>query len=148
AAERAADAKAPNVKLAPVLQPFVDEHTLAGAVLLVADKDRGLTLESVGFADVAAGKLIGLDLLFWIAPWPRPITAAALRMLVDEGKVDLDDPVENYLPEFRGMSVSVYQDKDTTLLRKANQPMTVRQLLTHTSGLPFRSAPEQPTLDR
>ncbi|HVV73547.1 MAG TPA: serine hydrolase domain-containing protein, partial [Verrucomicrobiae bacterium] len=90
-------------KFAPLLQSAVDKHTLAGAVLLVADKDHTLALETVGYADVAAQEPMRADSLFWIASQSKPITATALMMLVDEGKVKLDDPVENYLPEFKGI---------------------------------------------
>jgi CubicO group peptidase (beta-lactamase class C family) len=80
--------------IATVLRPFVDKHALAGAVTLVADKDKVLSLEAVGFADIAANKPMKTDALFWIASQSKSITAAALMMLVDEGKVKLDDPVE------------------------------------------------------
>jgi CubicO group peptidase (beta-lactamase class C family) len=133
--------------LAATLQPFVDRRCLAGAVILVATKDRVLALEAVGFADIAANRLMGTDALFWIASQSKPITAAALMMLVDEGKVKLDDPVEKYLPEFAGLWLAQEQDSKHLLLKKPQQRVTVRHLLSHTSGLPFRSALEQPTLD-
>src|SRR5439155_16158052 len=94
-------AAAPAHSVAAALQPFVDSHSLAGAVTLVADRDKVLSLEAVGFADVAAGKPMRPDALFWIASQSKSITAAALMMLVDEGKVKLDDPVEKYLAEFK-----------------------------------------------
>ena len=133
--------------IASALQPFVDNHTLAGAVTLVADKDEVLNLDAVGFADVAANKLMRPDALFWIASQSKPITATAFMMLVDEGKVKLDDPVEKYLPEFRGQWLAAEQDKDHVLLKKPDHPITVREVLSHTSGLPFKSAMEEPTLD-
>src|SRR5271169_2857637 len=89
-------------RMAAVLQPLVDNHTLAGAVVLVADKDKVLDVEAVGYADIDAKKPKQTDCLFWIASLSKPITTAALMMLVDEGKVALDDPVEKYLPEFTG----------------------------------------------
>ena len=98
--------------VAAVLQPFVDRHALAGAVTLVADKDKVLSLEAVGYADVAAKKPMRTDALFWIASQSKPITATALMMLVDEGKVKLDDPVEKYLPEFQGQWLAVEQDNE------------------------------------
>jgi CubicO group peptidase (beta-lactamase class C family) len=133
--------------VAAVLQPFVDSHSLAGAVTLVADKDKVLSLEAVGFADVAAGKPLRTDAVFWIASQSKSITAAAFMMLVDEGKVKLDDPVEKYLPEFKDLWLAAEQDKEHVLLRKPKRPITVRDILNHTSGMPFRSALEQPTLD-
>ena len=133
--------------VAAALQPFVDSHSLAGAVTLVADKDRVLDVETVGYMDVAARKPMRSDALFWIASQSKPITATAFMMLVDEGKVRLDDPVEKYLPEFRGQWLAVERDGNHELLRRPAHPITVREILSHTSGLPFSSAMEQPTLD-
>jgi CubicO group peptidase (beta-lactamase class C family) len=78
------------------------------------------------------------DALFWIASQSKPITAVALMMLVDEGKVSLDDPVEKYLPEFKEIKLAG---------EKPKQSITVRRILSHTSGMPFSSVKERPTLD-
>ncbi len=141
---RAVDA-APG--LAAQLQPFVDSRTLAGAVTLVATADKVLDLSVVGFADVEEKKPMSTDAIFWIASQSKSITAAALMMLVDEGKVNVDDPVEKYLPEFKGQMVAVESDADHMLLKKPAHPITVKNILSHTSGLPFKSPMEQPTLD-
>ena len=68
-------------------------------------------------------------------------------LLVDEGRVNLDDPVEKYLPEFKDQMLTVEQGTEHVLLRKPAHPITVREILSHTSGLPFSSPLEQPTLD-
>jgi CubicO group peptidase (beta-lactamase class C family) len=147
-AAQAEDASpAPAKGVAAVLGPFVDSHALAGAVTLVADKEKVLSLEAVGFADVAAKKPMSTDALFWIASQSKSITATALMLLVDEGKVKLDDPVAKYLPEFKDLWLKAYGDNQVLLLRRPKQPMTVRHILSHTSGLPFKSAMEEPTLD-
>src|SRR4051794_16677906 len=86
---RAQEAGRPK-SIAAALQPFVDREVLAGAVTLVADRDRVLDVEAVGFADREAKRPMTTGLLFWIASMSKPITAAALMMLVDEGKVSLD----------------------------------------------------------
>jgi CubicO group peptidase (beta-lactamase class C family) len=145
-----ADSPPSSKPIQAALQPFIDNHSLAGAVTLVADKDRILSLDAVGYMDVGAKKPMRPDALFWIASQSKPITATALMILVDEGKVKLDDPVGKYLPEFNNVMVLADQSKDKTLqvLRKPVQPITVRQLLSHTSGLPFKSALEEPTLDQ
>ena len=130
-----------------VLKPFVDKHELAGAVALVADKNKVLSVESVGFADIAAGKVMKQDNIFWIASQTKPMTAVAVMMLVDDGKISLDDPIEKYLPEFRGQMVVTEKDNEHVVLRKPKHPITVRETLNHTSGLPFKSAIEEPTLD-
>lgn len=134
--------------LAGSLQPYVDRHELAGAVAMVATKDRVVSQDAIGFADIAANKPMTVDAVFWIASQSKPITASAFMMLVDEGKVSLDDPVEKYLPEFKGQwVVDEKTDKRLTLTKPAH-PITVRNILSHTSGLPFKSAIEDPTLDR
>jgi len=130
-----------------VLKPFVDKHELAGAVALVADKNKVLSVEAVGFADIAAGKVMKQDNIFWIASQSKPMTAVAVMMLVDDGKISLDDPIEKYLPEFRGQMVVAEKDNEHIVLRKPKHPITVRETLNHTSGLPFKSAIEEPTLD-
>jgi CubicO group peptidase (beta-lactamase class C family) len=97
--------------------------------------------------------------MFWIASTSKPMTATALMMLVDEGKVRLDDPVEKYLPEFHGQMVRVTADDNlhagqkgssassSSHLVPANHPILVREILSHTSGLPFKSAAQPGALD-
>ena len=134
-------------EIAPRLNPFVEAHTLAGAVVLVADKDRVLDVEAVGYADIANNRAMAADSLLWIASQSKPITATAFMMLVDEGKVKLDDPVKKYLPEFGNLWLAAESDDQHILLKRPHRPITVRDVLTHTSGLPFSSAMETPTLD-
>ena len=126
-----------------VLAPFVQREELAGAVALVANKEKILSVTTVGFADVEARKPMAADSVFWIASQSKGITAAAVMMLVDEGKLSLDDPVEKYLPEFKDQPVAA--GKGQTIARVRS--ITIRDLLSHVSGLPFKSAEEQPTLD-
>ena len=134
--------------IATALQPFVDKEELAGAVALVASKDKVLAVEAVGFADRVAKQPMKADALFWIASQSKPITAVAVMMLVDEGKLRLDDPVEKYLPEFKGQLLDAGKGADgKPALKAPAHPITVREVLSHTSGLPFKSAVEQPTLD-
>jgi CubicO group peptidase (beta-lactamase class C family) len=138
----------PSTKgIAAALQPFVDRHELAGAVTLVANGDKFLSIDTVGYADVAAKRPMSPDATFWIASMSKPITAAGLMILVDEGKVSLDDPIEKHLPEFKGQWLVAEKDKDHMLLKKPMRSPTVRDVLDHTSGMPFVSAMEQPTID-
>src|SRR3982751_6270428 len=88
---------------AAAVRPYVERQVLAGAVMLVADREKVLGVESVGWADVAAKKPMGADTIFWIASQTKPITATLILMLVDEGKLSLDDPIEKHLPEFKGL---------------------------------------------
>jgi len=145
-------AQAPSPELskeiAASVQPFVERNELAGAVMLVANKDGILAIEAVGWADVAARKPMRTNSIFWIASQSKPITAAALMLLIEAGKASLDDAVEKYLPEFKGQWLIVERDADHEVLRKPKHPITIRNVLSHTSGLGFRSAIEEPTLDR
>jgi CubicO group peptidase (beta-lactamase class C family) len=135
--------RAAEPEIAGALQPFVDSSTLAGAVTLVASPDKVLSLQAVGYSDVGAKTPMKTDNLFWIASMSKPITAAALMILVDEGKVQIDDPVEKYLPEFRGQMVLRETTPDRTILSKPAHPITIKEALSHTSGLPFMSPLEQ-----
>jgi len=140
--------RAADPRVSDGLQPFVEKGTLAGAVVLVASPDKVLATETVGYADRDAKTPMQPDNLFWIASMSKPITAAALMMLVDEKKVELDAPVEKYLPEFSTQMLVVEKDKEHVLLRRPKRLPIVRDLLRHTSGMPFQSALENPTLDR
>jgi CubicO group peptidase (beta-lactamase class C family) len=81
----AAQAPSSNAQkgIASALQPFIENRTLAGAVMLVASQDKVLSVETIGYADIAAKKPMTADALFWIASMSKPITATALMMLVD-----------------------------------------------------------------
>jgi CubicO group peptidase (beta-lactamase class C family)/GNAT superfamily N-acetyltransferase len=131
-----------------VLQPYVDSGVLAGAVALVADRDRTLSVDAVGWADIAAKRPMAEDSVFWIASMTKPMNATLVMMLVDEGKVSIDEPVATYLPEMADLRVGVEQGDGSVLLKRPGRPVTVRDVLSHTSGMPFASAIEVPTLDR
>ena len=139
--------RTPKNPIVAALQPFIDNHLLAGAVTLVATKNKILDESTAGFANLTTRKPMQSDHVFWIASMTKPMTGTALMILVDEGRVNVDDPVEKYLPEFKGQMVIAKQDKRHIVLQHPTHPITVRNVLTHTSGLPPRSALEQPTLD-
>jgi len=133
-------------KVSDLLKPVIDKHQLAGAVTLVADKEKILALDAVGAADVAAKQPMTTDTIFWIASMSKPMTTTAFMMLVDEGKVSLDDLVEKYLPEFKDVMVLAEKDGGHMLLRKPAHPVLVRNVLSHTSGIVPRS-PLEPQID-
>lgn len=108
------------------VKAFVDQGVIAGAVTLVADRNGVLALDAVGQSDLAAKTPMRTNSLFWIASMTKPTTGALILMLQDEKKLSVDDPVARYLPEFKGIRV-----KDAT----ADATLTIRHLLTHTSGL-------------
>jgi len=131
-------ASAASHPMADALQTFIDQHIISGAVVIVATKDKILDEEAFGLADVETQRPMTTDSLFEIASMSKPLTITALMMLVDEGKVNLDDPVEKYLPEFKGQMVVVEHDADHVLLKKPKRPMVMRDLCCHLSGLPKR----------
>lgn len=118
--------------IAPVLQSFVDKQLVPGVVALVADKDKVLVHETAGFASLRDKTPMPKNAVFWIASMTKPMTAAALMMLVDEGKVNVADPVEKYLPEFKGQMIA---GNDKTPAHAPQRPITITDILTHTSGL-------------
>ena len=117
--------------LKPILQSLVDKHIAAGVVTLVANKEKVLDVEAAGYASIATKTPMRKDSVFWIASMSKSLTGAALMMLVDEGKVSLDDPVEKHLPEFKGQQV---RDADG-ILHAPQHPISVREVMCHTSGL-------------
>jgi CubicO group peptidase (beta-lactamase class C family) len=129
--------------LAPKLQPFVDNGILAGAVMLTANRDRICHLEAVGYADLEQKRVMRTDNLFWIASMTKTITGAAFLMLVDEGKVSLDDPVERFIPAFGTVRV---RKADNSLVPPGH-PITVREILSHTSGMGFLNKTDAEIID-
>ncbi len=101
------------------MQGFVDSKEISGAVTLVADGEKTLHLSATGLADIAGNKPMATDSVFWIASMTKPVTATAVMMMQDEGKLSVSDPVSKFLPEFTGDKAGI----------------TIAQCLTHTSGL-------------
>ncbi len=114
-----------NSAIRAAVQTFIDARDISGAVTVVATKDKLLAVDTIGLADIAKKKPMKLDSLFWIASMTKPFTAVSLLMLQDEGKLQVSDPVEKFIPEF------------ATLKTPAGQPahISIEQILTHTSGL-------------
>ncbi len=108
------------------MERFVAEGQIAGAVTLIATKDRVVHLAAVGKADIASGRDMEPDAIFRVASMTKPITATALMMLVEQGKLSVDDPVAKHIPAFAGQKL-----KDGTPAR----PVTIRDIVTHTAGL-------------
>jgi CubicO group peptidase (beta-lactamase class C family) len=103
--------------------------------MLVATKDKILHVSAVGQSDLASGRKMETGDLFWIASMSKPITATAVAILVDEGKLSFDDPVEKFIPEFNRVWLTQERAADHLNLVKPARPITIRDLLTHTSGL-------------
>src|SRR5205807_3444423 len=110
------------------MQKFVDQHDISGAVTVVGNKDGILSLEAVGSLDLEKQTPMPKDALFRIASMTKPVTAIGIMILVDEGKVVVEDPVEKYLLEFRGQMLIGARGKDTVTLKKPSRLITVRDL--------------------
>ncbi len=121
------------------MQEFIIGHHLAGAVTLVARRGRVVHLSAIGKADVAENRDLAKDSLFAIASMTKPITATAVMILVDEGKLQLDDPVSKYIPSFHN-----------SRLAEGKLPVrqiTIRDCLNHTCGLVGDDHSELPLKD-
>jgi CubicO group peptidase (beta-lactamase class C family) len=129
-----ASAAAEPSAVARAMQSFVDNDTVAGAVTLVAREGK-VSVETVGWADLSAKKPMREDNLFWIASMTKPMTGVAVLMLQDEGKLSINDPVEKHLPEFKGRMLLVSRTADGATVKRPARVITIRDLLTHTSGL-------------
>lgn len=117
------------------MQKFVDDGVIAGAVTLVARREGVVCLDAVGYRDLAAKTPMRVNDLFWIASMTKPFAATCVLMLQDDGKLSVEDPVEKHLSEFKGQWVVADRGKDSFTLKRPARPMTLRDLLTHTSGI-------------
>ncbi|HVA49086.1 MAG TPA: serine hydrolase domain-containing protein [Pirellulales bacterium] len=127
-------AQSETVKAA--MQAFVDNRDVAGLVTVVGNKQGVVDVQVLGMADLENRIPMRRDSIFRIASMTKPITALAVMQLVEQGKVKVDDPVENYLPEFKGQLLTASKEGDAVTLKKPPRPVAVKDLLTHTSGLP------------
>jgi CubicO group peptidase (beta-lactamase class C family) len=126
------------------LRGAIERKDVPGVVALVTDREHVLYQGAFGVADVSTGRPLTPDALFRIASMTKPVTSVALMQLIEQGKIGLDDPAEKYLPELVGLKVIESFDAKTGdyTLRPASKAPTVKNFLTHTSGLayPFTSA--------
>jgi CubicO group peptidase (beta-lactamase class C family) len=133
-----------SVALDASLRAAVERRDVPGVVALVTDRERVIYQSAFGVADVSTGRPLNADALFRIASMTKAVTSVALMQLIEQGRLGLDDPAEKYLPELAGLKVFESFDAATGAyqLRPAARPATVKQFLTHTSGLayPFTSA--------
>lgn len=126
----------PLARISATAQVFIDDGQLAGAVTVVARHDKVVHFEAYGMMDIAANKPMRKDTIFRIYSMTKPIAAAAVMMLCEEGKLQLDAPASTYLPELGNLKVAADADAETLSLVEADRDMTVRDLMRHTSGLP------------
>jgi CubicO group peptidase (beta-lactamase class C family) len=142
-------------RLSQMIQRRISAGDMAGAVTIVARKGKIAHFEAQGLRDIEAKAPMTRDTIFRIASMTKPVTGVAIMMLVEEGKVRINDPVWRYIPEFRGMKVAVPMPAaggrggggaakgkqggppavPAFYTIPAEREVTVRDLLTHVSGL-------------
>ena len=123
-----------------VMEDYVADNRVAGIITLVARHGKVAYLKSFGMADIKADKPMTTDAIFRIASMSKPVTCTAIMMLHEEGHFLLDDPVSKYIPEFKNPRVLVDDLLTKLKLRKtvpAKREITIRHLLTHTSGIGY-----------
>jgi CubicO group peptidase (beta-lactamase class C family) len=118
------------------LQQYVDEERVAGAVVLVLRDGQTVYEHAVGWSDKDAGRRMTTDTIFRIASQSKAITSTAVLLLVEEGKIGLNDPVSRFIPTFGKTSVAVRGDSGVTIV-PARRSITIRDLLTHTAGISY-----------
>jgi CubicO group peptidase (beta-lactamase class C family) len=123
-------------RLSDKMQSYVDRRQLPGAVTMVARHGKVVQFEQYGMMDAENGKEMRRDALFRIYSMTKPVTGVAVMILFEEGRFLLTDPVAKYLPEFETLRVYVGGSTDDPETEPA-RPITIEQLLTHTSGLAY-----------
>ncbi len=132
-------------KLAHIKEAFaqeIDKGNLPGVVVLVARKGKLVYSETVGFQNKEAGKALSKDAIFRIYSMTKPLVSVAAMMLIEDGKMQLNDAVSKFIPAVKGLQVSVAKvdgefARVTYTLAPADREMTVQDLLRHTSGLAY-----------
>jgi CubicO group peptidase (beta-lactamase class C family) len=111
--------------------------TIPGAVLLVQQHGRPVYFESFGVRDVESRRPMTADTIFRIYSMSKPITSVAAMMLVEDGKLALDDPVAKYIPALADVKVAVEKPGGALTLEPLRRPITIEDLLRHTSGITY-----------
>jgi CubicO group peptidase (beta-lactamase class C family) len=118
------------------IQRHIDAGEISGAVTLVARRGRLVHLEAHGLMDIESKRPMEKDAIFRIASMSKPVTGVAVMMMLEEGKLHLNDPVSKYLPEFKNAKVAIARgNSGESYLVPADRDLTIRDLLTHTNGL-------------
>jgi CubicO group peptidase (beta-lactamase class C family) len=139
-ADRPARAPEKFAGIEKLLKDAVDRKQVAGASALVSRSGKVVYRTTAGWQDIEAKKPLTDRTIFRIASMTKPITSAAVLMLVDDGKLRTSDPVSKYLPEFRNLRVLVVGKDGKATTQPARREITVHDLLTHTSGISYTFA--------
>jgi CubicO group peptidase (beta-lactamase class C family) len=124
-------------RIGATVQRQIDDKRIAGAVTMVVRHGHVAWFKAQGLMDREAGKPMRTDAMFRICSMTKPITSTAVMMLYEEGYFLLDDPVSNYLPEFKHPKVLVKPASGEPYTIPATKEITIRDLLRHTSGLTY-----------
>jgi len=127
-------------RIHPLIQSHIDAKDLSGAVTLVVRRGKLVHFEAQGSTDFESNQPMRTDTLFRMASMTKPITAVAVLMMMEEGKLILSDPVSKYIPEFKNPKVAVWNLPNDpkgagVRLVTADREVTLQHLLTHTAGL-------------
>ena len=128
-------------RLTETMQAYVEGGDLAGGVVLVARHGRVAYLKSFGQRDIEAQSPMTNDAIFRIASQTKAIVSAGVMLLQEDGKLLISDPVGRHLPEFTQTQVAVARDDGGYDVVDARGSVTIRQLLTHTSGVSYGNGP-------
>jgi CubicO group peptidase (beta-lactamase class C family) len=120
------------------VQALIDKKEMAGAVIAVARHGKVVMFEALGEMEAGSGKAMKPDAIVRIYSMTKPITTVAAMILVEEGKIGLDDPMSKYLPEFKGLRVLAGKEKSDETVEAKREP-TIRDLMRHTAGLTYGS---------
>ncbi len=124
-------------RIHPILQKEVDAQRMPGAVVMIARKGKLVYADAVGFQDKAANKPMTKDAIFEIFSMTKPLTSVGAMMLVEEGRIQLADPVSKYLPALGKMEVLATDKEGKTTREPAKNQIAIQDLLRHTSGLTY-----------
>lgn len=116
---------------------YIDSGKIPGALTLVARRGEIAHFSPVGEMDAERGKAMAEDTIFRIYSMSKPITSVALMMLYEEGRFQLDEPVHHFIPEWKDLGVWVGGAYPDFVTRRPDRDMTVRDLLSHQSGLTY-----------
>jgi len=119
-----------------ILQSYVDQNEIAGAVALVLRDGRPVYQRAVGWADKESRKPMTTDAIFRIASQTKALTSTAVLMLVEEGRIGLEDPVSRFIPQFAHTTVATRSDTGR-VISPAMREITIHDLLTHTAGISY-----------
>jgi CubicO group peptidase (beta-lactamase class C family) len=124
-------------RLTNVMQEYVDQNKISGAVALVARKNKIIYYNAVGKSDLENDRIMNKDAIFRIASQTKAIVSVGIMILQEEGKLLISDPLSKFIPEFKESTVAVSSNDGNYRIVKSKREITLRDLLTHTAGIGY-----------